>query len=575
MQDIKNDLNSKLFYKVQFTVKPAAGLENMDILWELVLHIKRWLSAKRIKVSGDIKRWSAFKKGGKLYDYSENGDFFAESVRRVDPCDPNSIAWACIIRERQYQQGYAPRWWSTEIGYQSNNGEAADLTFVLSYSDGMGYIGETMPEPEISVPRIVPNIQNDERFLCEINDDPLLFDAMELRTGEGFSFKQLLLDPKRKIPIILILPKRDYVDREKINLPVDPNEMIKSVGGNALVYYSMDLGFAEELKFLLDSNYKCTAGMIRLYLPQINRDNPNDYSRHRFIHFDEARKMSESVILKIFRRVLAQDINDYDDLFRYRTCLDLIRKDGLQAKLDKIKRDKELSEKVISEDNTVLAEKNYNLEEENIQLQIDNMDLEEQINELKKDIHGYKTRIDLMESSYESLRVAKEAMDGIRDLDEYPNTTMRVLNYFTTLYTDRIDLTEQGWKSLNDCNTSPDILWEVLVTMVTELYDCINNSGSFNEACIKYNERASCKCVPGNSSTTKKDKSIIKLYEDEYMGQKVNIEPHIASNTGKESDPRFYRIYFGTVLDKKTHAKKIIIGSCGGHMDTAGTKYQK
>ena len=110
--------------------------------------------------------------------------------------------------------------------------------------------------------------------------------------------------------------------------------------------------------------------------------------------------------------------------------------------------------------------------------------------------------------------------------------------------------------------------------MVTELYDCLNSMDSFVTACSEFSNRATCKCIPGNGATTKKDKELMKNFIDEYHGQTINIEPHVASNTGKESDPRFYRIYFDVITDNKTHLKKIVVGSCGGHMDTAGTKYQ-
>ena len=73
----------------------------------------------------------------------------------------------------------------------------------------------------------------------------------------------------------------------------------------------------------------------------------------------------------------------------------------------------------------------------------------------------------------------------------------------------------------------------------------------------------------------KKDKTILREYEDHYCGKEINIEPHIKSNSGKESDSRFFRIYFANFIDSKTGKRKVVIGSCGGHMTTAGTMHKK
>ena len=146
-----------------------------------------------------------------------------------------------------------------------------------------------------------------------------------------------------------------------------------------------------------------------------------------------------------------------------------------------------------------------------------------------------------------------------------------VCQYFTTVFSDRIAFTDNGWKSLKECRTSNDVLWSALFSMATALYDSLETYNSFSEALKHYNEQSIYECVAGNTSTTKKDKSIQKEYEDIFNGEKINIDPHLKSNTGKESDPRFFRIYFCNYMNKKTGKRLIVIGSCGGHLTTAGT----
>ena len=96
----------------------------MDLLWELVLHIKRQLDSKErkkgiIHVPREMRYWTHFKNGNKLYDAKRKKTFYAESIYRVNPENDKNISWACRIRECQNESGFAPRWWTTEIGFQT------------------------------------------------------------------------------------------------------------------------------------------------------------------------------------------------------------------------------------------------------------------------------------------------------------------------------------------------------------------------------------------------------------------------------------------------------------------------
>lgn len=562
--NISNGINSSVFYKISFSIREKPNM-NMDLLWELILHIKRWLEWKErkkghIHVQHDIRRWSRLKNRYKMYDAKGNKTFFIDSIQRTNPDDAKDVSWVCRIREcEDGEKRFAPRWWTTEIGFQTRSNGAALLSFVVSYADAVGFIGECMPSPDISVPLIVRNIQQDKRFSCEINDEPLLFEAIELQVGMGMDLKHLIYDPQRRIPIILVMPKKDYVDPKKNNLPVNPNELIRSVAGNALVYYSMDLAFVEEMKYVLDENYKCTAGMIRYYLPNVDTKNPNDALRHRFIHYDEAISMGENSILKIFRRVVAQDANDYErPLFRYLDCEDLIRRDTLQSRINLLKAQHNEEEEMI------VLEKEIELE-----------DIKKELKDEKEKNFNLNSTIESMEANYNLLRQGKEALDVVRGLSEYPNSPKDVAEYFSTVYFDKIAFTENGWKSLKECRTSVEILWRAFYSMATTLYDCLGKYNNFSEACRAYNDKSVYECVPGNTSMTNKNKELLREYQDEYNGQLISIASHLKSKSGKGSDPRFFRIYFNNFKDKRTGKRKIVIGSCGEHLTTAGTIYNK
>ncbi len=209
-----NDLYSKVFYKVSFSISTAPGQSDLDMLWELIMHIKRWLIGKENKwgivhINKDNRCWTKFKFGNQLYDTNNSKTFYAESLFRSNPENEKDISWACKIRECRLQKGYAPRWWTTEVGYQTMSNGAARLSFVVSYKDAMGFMGLCQDTPEINIPIIVKNIQNDDRFICSVNDDPLqVIDPISVRVGQGHLLKELLYDKERSIPIVLIMPKK-------------------------------------------------------------------------------------------------------------------------------------------------------------------------------------------------------------------------------------------------------------------------------------------------------------------------------------------------------------------------------
>ena len=67
---------------------------------------------------------------------------------------------------------------------------------------------------------------------------------------------------------------------------------------------------------------------------------------------------------------------------------------------------------------------------------------------------------------------------------------------------------------------------------------------------------------------TRKDSTLMRQYEDDYNGKIISIEPHIKTAETKESSPRFLRVYFG--FDEES--KKIVIGSCGKHLNNYTTR---
>lgn len=73
------DLSATMFYKAKFDLT-AKNPDECDLLWKLVMNIRGWITGKlnrygHVIVEADIKRWTAFKMGGKLYDLENTNRF--------------------------------------------------------------------------------------------------------------------------------------------------------------------------------------------------------------------------------------------------------------------------------------------------------------------------------------------------------------------------------------------------------------------------------------------------------------------------------------------------------------------
>lgn len=319
------DLNATVCFKAKFTI--TANEPSVDLLWTLVYEIRTWLLRKwnneeHKTIPSDMNVWAHFKSGGKLFDEEKTNHLYGESAYYVDE-NTNAVSWACkIVENRNPKQGYAPRDWTTEIGYQSSDNISATISYLVTYNDMSGYIGLHEEAPVVSIPRLIRALLSHEKITCSIGPDRLLSHPVLLKAGDYSSFENVIFDPARKIPVIYIssyiLSSED--GDVKATLLVDPYQMAKCVTANAIVYYSDQVDSTEEIQKGLEKWHRCSDGAIHLYRPKVNRENVNDHYKHRFIDASFILEHGEEVILNIFRRALAQDVYYYETLFRLDDC---------------------------------------------------------------------------------------------------------------------------------------------------------------------------------------------------------------------------------------------------------------
>ena len=58
----------------------------------------------------------------------------------------------------------------------------------------------------------------------------------------------------------------------------------------------------------------------------------------------------------------------------------------------------------------------------------------------------------------------------------YPNTPQAIAKYFETVYPDRIVFTERAYRSMDECTTKSDVLWEAFYHIAVDLYNLLKRN---------------------------------------------------------------------------------------------------
>lgn len=559
------DLSSTMFYKAKFQIQTADG-EPDDLLWKLVLGIRLWITSKLNKkgerpiIDGNLRSWSHFKTGKKFFDLDNLNRVYAESIFYQETDVPNASTWACkIVEKPEPDAGFATREWITEIGFRSLSNRSAEISYVVTFSDLAGFIGFCMPVPSPNVPRVVRQLMEDPTLITTVGPNVVSASPIKLNPGDYPEFEKVLYDPNRELPIIYLSPCRISDDSDDACVLINPNTLASSVAANALVYYAESLDFTREMNYMGNSNFSCSGGTLRVYRTNINPDDPAEPSRHRFLTARFIEDHGEEKVIDIFRRAMAQDVHFYETLFRMDDCQALI-----EAALhkEKIARIRQASEGETEEAYLAFIEESDKREAAEVAAKT----VKAELDRIKAENYNLSVLVDSYREQAAQVSMIEAANRDVRSISEYPHTPAAIAKYFETVYPDRIAFTDRAYRSMDECTTKNELLWEVFFHIATTLYELMKANPA--QALVEFKNRTGWECARGEGSQTHYDSRLMRQYVDQYDGQEIDIETHI-KNGVRETDPKFVRIYFA--YDPSV-SNKIIIGHCGKHLENYSTR---
>lgn len=556
------DLNSTTFYKVRFIISRIDP--EQDLLWRLVCHIKSWQTNKWNRqeklLSDDAKDWSYLKKGGKIVSVDNKTVAVSSAVCYMPEPAKNNTYWACQIIETPFSEyEFAPRRWVTEVGYEPIDENKAYFSCVISYSDRPGFIGECEPMPLPNIPGLIKRIIDDKTIECYCGADKISIAPQKIENGGWMNFWEKLKSEERNIPYIYISPKNNFLS-EADCLYVDPENIAKAVGGNALVFYANDNAVTEEMNYFTRQELACYNGMIRIYYPGVKATDELDYTRHRYFHPDQIEEIGEMAICQILRRALAQDMTYCDKFFRIDDCRAMVEANIRQKRLQELQAmHQENLEKVENESiRLALDEEKKRLEAEDAQAKLD-----KELSKLKAENYILTQRIESCRSFAKDNAALQKAISSRLAIKKHPETHEDVVNYFEATFGDKIQFTDDARRTLKTCSIDLSNLWKALFALATVMWDLYFTKGG--DIYREFKTQTGIRATRGEGSMTRADARLMRQFVTDYNGESINIEAHITYAQIEQS------IHFG-FSDKD---KRIIIGSCGEHKEIYSSAKRK
>lgn len=561
------DLSAAMFYKVKFLI--TSKDPSNDLLWKIVLHVRNWQTSKWNKngeriLPRDVRRWSGIKNGGRIITDS-NIVYIESEYFSSDPDSPQF--WACKITENpQPERGVAPRMWITEIGYESYDKTSAVFSCVLSYEDRAAFIGPYQAAPSASIPWLIRNIVSDPSISVTLGPDIISGKPTLLNVGDWPSFLNRIEDERRQLPYIYISPREIERETHETELLINPEELSEAVYGNALVFYSTDIGFTNEMSYM-NPEYACYNGAIKVYQP-----GAKEAYRHHFMGAQEIDDNGATAVVGFMRRAFSQNVHFYDSFFRIEDCkkkkLDYANHLRITEQVAHYKaqlnRERDAAQEKINLTETQALEIIEEEEQQRIQAETDRDKYKALYEEEKANVYRLETQTSQMRSAMMDNESLRRSVESRMRFKERPGDALGVVTYFSEVFSDKIVFSDDALKSLKGCQIDADELWRVFYALSTVMLPLYRSNGS-GDIYSTFKTQTGIECKRGEGAMTRKDRTLMKQYETSLGEETVDIEAHITYARQGQS------IHFGY---SKTR-DRLVVGHCGEHLDNYITRRVK
>lgn len=503
------------------------------------------------------------------------------------------------------------RHWHTRIGLSTTADGTCIVNLNVSYYTLPTYFGRKLRDPKPNIPNLMKAIVGLAEYQCNVGETTIRSSAVRLDSESfGPEFADNLLSPSRELPLILMVS--DWDGRYSVG---NPDKFAGNLLGMANVYVldyrdekTRDALFRLFPKDTPAYRYNCTAGTVRLYLPDVDLDDAEDSTRHRFFTWrDVSGYRSEDEFTEMLNRSLGRSFIKGDDdvvdiadveLLRSRREIERGRERivALQEKLssaserllmqpdvsedlpdkqqiDELKRRNEEMKEKLQESKNVIAEydeSNLNLAKLLKEAKESNVRLNQELAESR----GYKT---LVSEATERARKWQAEASGMRERFDFssglPGFFRNVkdeLELAEKLWGGRIVVLDEAYRSAKDYKAFDlEEEWKIISAAANDLWDICFDSDLDGIIDDVFYQQTGVELAMTEGPMTRSNPQMMKLRDRTYLGKTVRCEPHLKGR-GRGVPSEFFRLHF--YIDREN--KKIVIGHCGLHLKSAATLRQ-
>lgn len=533
-------------------------------------------------------------------------------VATVPGDKPRSLrAWALEYDEADARR--PERHWHTRIGLSTTADGTCIVNAKVTHYIVPGYFGTPLPEPHANIPNFIKELIGLKAYQCCIGETVVRRDALALgRMTFTPEFTENLLSPDREIPLVLITSDREG------KMPVkEVGRLTSALLGLANVY-TLDMSVnanRKSLNGLLSARDACpgwatSSSRLMIFPPHTDLESPASASASRFYSKEAMDKWpgGQLAFTDMLNRSFARGYAKTDDDVLEMADIDLLlqriaserSRAGIRELRAKIGKAKTVAALPLNADEASLkdAEKRFErmtrearemnerleeqeqlielYEEENERVMRQNRALEERMRELESDKSQLETlRYRLVEAqgradekAAEAARLKDEAA-SLEKIDHFPTSLVEELELAGRLWPDRIVVLPEAVRSAaayRYCDLDEE--WRILRAVATVLWGIYFGDGDSSDIDEEFKRRSGFTHTFRESGATNASPALVKLRRRLYKGSEIDITPHIKGSGRRDSSNLHpFRLHYYADAE----GKKIVIGHCGEHLDTAGT----
>jgi hypothetical protein len=474
--------------------------------------------------------------------------------------------WA--LRYEHPDSEFPARRWFTDFGVVRRSHAEWRLSVTVSHSLHHNYLG---PEPAaipVTAPRVVQDLVGSPEWRCLAGETVLTTTPRIVEVGTADAFLKALQDPGRECPLVYL-----SCAPETGQPLLDSSRLARLIVGDGVVSVAASVETDEELEFLMFPRaLRATGGTVRVYAPGVDLNDLSEAARHRYFTRNQIAALTpgevEAQISKSLTRRLGwvrvrSSVTSIDDV-------GLRRRESRRAELQNIADARAKAELL-----KLFEDENVRLEAENAKLASEKASAEEGLEQAQQAIDRLTTTLQRAEydarfarsDAEQARREAnrnRQAAELARGLTRLPRSVEDVLGTIEALHAEHFVVTDRARASARDTSFDDvDAAWQCLHSLATVLprlaFEQDGPAGTLSERFR--HETGGIELTMSEGSQTNRDGRLARLRRVDLNGQVWDISPHV------KWGPSF-RIHFA--LDRE--ARRVVIGHCGDHLDTAGTR---